>query len=976
MMNRKHNIFLISLLIIILVLEPPVKSFADEKIQSEEGFVGKLPIYLIEKNHQVMLDVYYTDQNLYVKSTSFANRFGLKTAESGGAVEFMFSPDENKKGYGSFIIGDFTINSNKVWLYDGYKRVDYEAPIKTIKDDNGVWIPLQFALKIFGSELFINGTTIFVSPFHKSEWMITDSVYNSRSKFFNVINTSNQVFIDPDNKDQEMLSLILSTQQSIDSWFYEYIDEIASGVKEKDKETVKESLEKSIDKVEEMVTYLVSNLGPENNALYSDYGNRIMMYFSPFVFSMGEELLLGNIIEENEWYQKYNDVLKDIGSNVSTLVSQNPRTARYNDEMRRTCMDFVGYDPVNDTYGNDAIYADILASLVTYSGDINMEELKELSSAGSLVLSNQWTSILVQKMVDFKCAKNKMADSDYACTLYKNYIEKRQGTKFGESAIFKELKDRTYNYDAHQDNLASEYSDAYFSRIDWDSEIIDLLKIESLEVFVDKMILTKKGAKYIEGRFDNAKKLVDYMTTEFEPEKVYLLPYYSAYTAAKNLADDIAHYVIEEDTPESAYIYYRTDFVSKLFYREALAAANKGKEISGDDKKLKDRLDWAKIYVVGTEIRDMLTDLMERDIYEMANIRSGIKYGLNIEDNQAYNETYDDEPLLKYLVNSSYALGNSNGNINACGFAAEGNKHIFKVKSNSYEIYMVDLEGEKEKKICDGKWGHWLNVYIKDDKEYLLFIDEKQEIWLYDVENDSSVHILPEGSYSKMFVVGDTIYAVENGNLYAINIVSPNLFVGRELVLPGVGNYLAFDENYIYYNTSDKQVYRMDYDVTEIEALGFRSDSFDLFNGDIYYSNLDDEGRIYLYYTSNRDSKKISDTAKAYCLNCYNNILYFKIDDGKSSGFVYSIIPYLDFEATAVYSWKGADKDWGVKMTDKKAKEFRDERRQFNICSGNIYNEGYIWELTEMPLSGFSFDKAIGYIGSVISEKVSEEFGD
>ena len=100
--NKRTTLRIISLLLTcVIVLSGSIHAFASNTNAtaqvSETEKTGRLPVYCMDNSGNLFwLDVYVKENKLYVKSTSFAQKFGYLTAETDNSVQFL--QRANKKG--------------------------------------------------------------------------------------------------------------------------------------------------------------------------------------------------------------------------------------------------------------------------------------------------------------------------------------------------------------------------------------------------------------------------------------------------------------------------------------------------------------------------------------------------------------------------------------------------------------------------------------------------------------------------------------------------------------------------------------------------------------------------------------------------------------------------------------------------------------------------------------------------------------
>lgn len=950
MSKIKNLIRMVSLVICLsLIFSAPGQILADSTESAEndhaDTMYGRLLVYLLEgEGSQVALDVLVKDGFLYVRSSSFAKGFGYITAETDDSVQFLQTVNEEDEDYSWTLLSNFKINSKAVWLSDGNQVINYTAPVKTEKNEDGTWIPLQFALKIMGRELCINGNTILISSAHESTEMLIDSVNRAESSYFNVVVVTNQLMekMGLETNVSPLYTEALAAEADKNEWVYSYADR------------TKETAGHNSEATSELATYLVSNLGAENSAIYSAYYELIQMYFGTELLGVGADLVDSLRKWEDEEAPDFSNAEKEFEAAVDAMCETNPDNMQMSDSFNRIYSDLIGYDPKSKEWTGDTVYEELLLAMITYSGDPDETVYETIDFAGSYLGSAGIASpMFAAEYANIQCMKNAFAKNDYAGSRFEKYLSQVTSHP-GKAKLVDALNEKIANYFKYQTDLIDEYMGRAEDEIEESirSDVLDDLEENFLKdgVIEIKPILKTGYDKVttVADLFTNVTDLIDdvneYQKKIEQIAENELLADSGAYYTAKTFADEIAGHAIKDRDIDWVYLFYRTEYIANYYYSQVLEKTQTKKSASADDV---------------AALKKALTSLKKEDLYQLASIRMGIEYGLSPEDNTEYNNLYEDTPLLDYVEEINLSMGNSSANINACGFIAASDEHFFYASSDeNYSVYMSDLNGKSEKKIING-WAHWLNTFIEDGQEYLFYIDSEYDIRRYNVETDSDERV-SSGTYSNMMLAEGNIFVQENGNLYRIPIINAASYGEKELFISGIGNTVVYDEENVYYSDSDGEICCIDYAGENVEELNIFSTSFDISNGNLYYSNDKDDRSIYLYDTRMGITSKLSEVTDTYCISYYQGMVYYKVDDDRHSGLVYSVVPFVDLPIVRVYSWNGTDA-WWVGIEDDESSG-RDTRRLYNIANGKIYNEGYTWDLWGAPVSGVTLQTAFNFI--------------
>ncbi len=938
--NRVLNVFL-SFIVVFYMVCCPDKVYAGESVSDcvtdVNNLHGYLPVYCIENDGSSMhfLEVCSVNGRLYTESKSFADKFGYQTAETDNhTVQFLQCANKAGENYRWTMLSCFAIGKRTVWLSDGTDTVYYDAPFESFKDKDGIWIPLQFALKIMGREMCINNGIIIVSQPHESQDMLINDVHKYYSSYFNVIERSNDYLREEgfECSTDPLLSEAIRSENEKYEWLYSSVMNApaVSGV--------------SSDGIDELATYLVSNVSPENEAMYGAYYELLQMYMSPETMLGGVEMV-GSLVYagQDESYEVTSTQIKIVEDSANLISEMNPENIKYNDAFRTAYLGLTGYDPINMTWENETIYEELCKALFVYRGDPNMEITTSLAYIFQFIpIVGSMSNSIANIYVYFQCMNNVMAKDDYASTRFGNYVSYGCGLD-GNNELLTAIRDRVDDYDSYQQRIMEEaMAEALDSDVKGgvDNYIRELIKAE-LPVFGFVFLL-----------YDFDKYCADMKAAaEKDLEKKA-----GAYKWARYFAYSLMVDAYEQHNIDWAYCFYKTDCVAETYYLKALEKSGVGNEMPSDE------------YL---SLCDLVRERVEEDTYHLAEIKVGICYGLNPENNEQYNNDYDDSKLLQYIEEIDFSVGNSNANMNAYGFVASTEEHIFLVDSNeSYRAYMTNLKGTEKKQITNGSV-MWLNAIDTDSGEFLYYINDSGDIYVYDVVENTNTE-LAEGAYSKLMVGYGYIFAIENGVLYRFDINKKEVGDRKELV-SDIGSCVAYTDDCIYYTNTGNELFKSDLEGDKEESLGIRTASFDISNGNIYFSNEDDSRRIYIYNELSGFTSLLSDKENTYCLNFYNGMVYFKVDDDMDNGLLYSVVPLVNVVVTRVYSWEGQDDEIGVGLSSDIVNNFgRTDRRMFNILNGKIYNEAYLWIISEYPVAGINKNVIMGVLGYKISQAIHE----
>ncbi|MCR5598195.1 MAG: DUF5050 domain-containing protein [Lachnospiraceae bacterium] len=959
-MNRRAFRILSVIMTALIVFNCRFFSYAEEDVKSrvfdEEDKIGRLPVYCMDNGNQKWLQVRVHEDMLYVNSKSFASKFGYLMAQTEDSVQFLQCANSEGEEYLWTLVSIFSIDSNEVKLFDGTDTYYYESPYKCIEDKDEVWIPLQFALKLMGRELCVNQGVIIVSRPHEPQFVIINNTDRKRgTDIYNCVQISklmNALGYEV-NADPCVYEAIYDEGEKY-GWLYKYV------------ENAPELGEATDDGLDELATYLVSNVSPENEAMFAVYYELMQMYMSPELILAGGDVAGSLLSSTGEWSEEEIESGKQIvEASAMSINNGNTPNLAYNDAYRRAYRGLAGLDPIDMEWVDEMIYDELCASLIVYSGDPDDAAFTTLSYAvsllgnlGSLFEVHALESIggisdfLTPILVEIQCSKNMLAEDDYSSSCFESYVDRRSDYRdewvryLRNSNLVQHINERADDYDAYQIELIEKYKT---------SGVMDPISGEIKNSF-------EEGLKEIEGAVPLFRLInigIDY--TEYvqkmnEIAETKLKKDTGAYRYSKQFAAEIQDYIaLHKDDPEVldwAYCYYKTDYISNFYYLNSLG---------GSESEV-----WEN-YNEYSQIKRRFEEVIKEDIYHMAEIRAGIRYGIAPEENEEYNAIYDDGVLLDYINYNVFSTGNTNANINAYGFVTETESNLFEVNAKDYyHVYMTSKDSGDKIQVTDCP-GMWLNAIEIEGNDYLYYIDNSGSINVYDVSNETNT-IIEEGSYSTLMVAYGFMFAKENGTLYAFELLPPSEVGDKIELFNDVGECVAYTDDYIYYTDSNGDLYKTDLDGENKQSLGINTGSFDISNGCIYYSDNNDGGRIYLYNELTGISTKMSDVESTYCINLNKGMIYYKVGDDISEGLVYSLVPFIDEPITRIYSWEGDDDEIGVEVPSDLVTDFgRSNQRLYNVANGKIYNEGYLWILSEYPLAGINKNAILGLIGYKLS---------
>ncbi|MBP5529960.1 MAG: hypothetical protein J6X80_07920 [Lachnospiraceae bacterium] len=981
MKNRRTITRIVSILLsCVIVLSSPVRVFASDKDSEDKSFRGRLPVYCMDNNgNQFWLDVYSEDDRLYVESNSFAKKFGYLTAETETSVQFLQCENKEGEEYRWMLVSDFKINSDRVWLMSDGKTAYYKAPYKCLKKDDEIFIPLQFALKIMGREMIVNEGFIVVSCPHESRELILESCDSSNTPEMldRSINYLNSINLGYETKSDSLMPEALASKKNKYDWLYSKIT---------DPEVKGDTNE---DGLNELATYLVANVSPESQAYMDSYYEMAQMYMSPSLMLAGVDVA-GSLIYELS-AQEYGENVEEAGKmkeesivkgmavveeSAATVKLASPATLEYNDAFKEAYTALTGYNPITEKWENETVYPELMQSLYNYSGDPDDGIVKTLTLGLSFIpyvstAKNSIASIYATN----KIVVGALAENEFASERFENYLDNNSSK---DEKLKKALRGKINNYTEYQAELIEKY---LFEAVKKDVEGYAGGKLDK-ELGIPcggTEILQIAGGKELTeeeyGAFTVAatRKIVQ---EEIPLSKLFFLPQdiqqyctemeeiadkrlkksKGAYLHASAFANEIRINAYNKKNIDWAYCYFKADYTAKRYY---LSVLSKTFDLKGLSALTEDDL----------RMDTLLNEAIKEDCYHMAEIRTGIMYGLSEEDNEAYNAVYDDTALLGFVEEVNLSLGNTNGNINSYGIITTSEEHVYYNDFlRNYSVHMTNSNGSDDKVIINEP-GFWLNAICTDEKEYLYYINDSSDICVYDVSNSTKKTIC-QGNFNRLMIAYGYLFAVENGTLYRFVYNGDDALTERHEIVQNVGSCIVYQSDEIYYSSLLNELCRCNFDGEETEGFGIYTSSFDIANGTVYYSDNNDSRRIHSYNLITEKTSTIQDAKDTYGLIYYSGMIYYKVDSDISSGMVYAAMPPINRQIVRVYTpeidpnkYGGANERWV------KANAFgNDTRRIFNISNGKIVNEGYFRVFVKQPVVGVNFNTLWGYLGNLLSK--------
>lgn len=172
----------LSLLLCIIILMPSVNIvFAAENAEDVYNMIS------VEFSDNIgiseTLQVMINNENVYADVEELAARLGYDINISDEYVAVYNNALSKNVPYGLTV---FYYDSTKVEHMLFNHMTEYEAPFKTIKNESGVWIPLQYSLLLLNSSMMIGENTVLIDmPSKNIVDIYTDILNNNQKYLFN-----------------------------------------------------------------------------------------------------------------------------------------------------------------------------------------------------------------------------------------------------------------------------------------------------------------------------------------------------------------------------------------------------------------------------------------------------------------------------------------------------------------------------------------------------------------------------------------------------------------------------------------------------------------------------------------------------------------------------------------------------------------------------------------------------------------------
>lgn len=225
-------------------------------------------------------------------------------------------------------------------------------------------------------------------------------------------------------------------------------------------------------------------------------------------------------------------------------------------------------------------------------------------------------------------------------------------------------------------------------------------------------------------------------------------------------------------------------------------------------------------------------------------------------------------------------IGNTSGNISNSGmYAKDGDWIYYRNYSDDKKLYRMKSDGSNNTKVCDDE-PFYINVL--DDWIYYISSSEKYNLCKIKTNGEDKCYLNSFRTSSVNVSEGWIYYVASSGE--SSNAIWKCRLDGSEKTLLSYDQsyWLFMDSKWLYFtlnNSSDESdensnaIYRMDFNGENRQKIG-RGKDLCIEDGYIYYSNLDDEKKLYRMRADGSEKEKICEDS-AGSINVSGEWIYY-----------------------------------------------------------------------------------------------------
>lgn len=705
------------------------------------------------------LDILVKDEHVYANAEQLGERLGYQVEVGKDYAAVYNKQFSNSVPYG---LTTFYYDSKKVGHMLFNKMVDYEAPIETIKNDDGAWIPLEFSLLVLNSSDVVLDNQVHIEMPQK----------NIVDLYMDVLKNKDRYLYDWKNDAGASDGAIFAMGSSA------YIVQLFNGVLDTDGASWLQLMNGFCSNTDiydakyaqDFAKMFCTYSDEEINQSVSD----IKESLKPF---NGDNWVIKSIKKIGNLYDDKIGELSKISEDLKTkidaenkasMIAYNKSYQEFEKLYDRADFFYDATDPfvlASDKVKDATSFLDVyysISQIVGYASEFNNQDKFAMESLETFIDNSGSQSIMSQNM------KNSMKD-------YKNTLETDV------------VSYSAYNY--LMDNMGDWITDA----LDVSSTILDAKSKALLLAWS----LSKGTMPFYKNGLSNTDCFLQSMyagVVQADTMNMYITKRNDVFSDSKNITPEKLY-----ELSKYCYAYLKSCYIT----RDAAVG-------SLTEKTKKDNPTYASTQeMVNKEIASCLVKLKNAD----KNNKYGC-YGFLPEDDDKYLEEFDDSTLVQSIKNNADKDDIYQEFIKNEQFNDYINDEWKVNKPSQYSLLDIDQDGENELIIRDENVGYSNFAIFKYDssKQKVIGIDIG-EILGYENEQPYHVsHFYGEMLYSRKY---KAIVYHENGdpnlNQFVYEVIENNVLKLKFSILESTSRVNG-EKFYTLYENSEKELSQSEYE--------------------------------------------------------------------------------------------------------------------------------------------------------------------
>lgn len=705
------------------------------------------------------LDIFVKDEHVYANAEQLGERLGYQVEVGKDYAAVYNKQFSNSVPYG---LTTFYYDSKKVGHMLFNKMVDYEAPIETIKNDDGAWIPLEFSLLLLNSSDVVLDNQVHIEMPQK----------NIVDLYMDVLKNNDRYLFDWKNDAGASDGAIFAMGSSA------YIVQLFNGVLDTDGASWLQLMNGFCSNTDiydakyaqDFAKMFCTYSDEEINQSVSD----IKEALKPF---NGDNWVIKSIKNIGDLYDDKigelskisEDLKKKIDAeNKASMIAYNKSYQEFEKLYDRADFFYDATDPfvlASDKVKDATSFLDVyysISQIVGYASEFNNQDKFAMESLETFIDNSGSQSIMSQNM------KNSM--KDYKDTLETDVVSYS-----------------AYNY--LMDNMGDWITDA----LDVSSTILDAKSKALLLAWS----LSKGTMPFYKNGLSNTDCFLQSMyagVVQADTMNMYITKRNDVFSDSKNITPEKLY-----ELSKYCYAYLKSCYIT----RDAAVG-------SLTEKTKKDNPTYASTQkMVNQEIASCLVKLKNAD----KNNKYGC-YGFLPDDNDKYLGEFDDSTLVQRIKNNADKDDIYQEFIKNEQFNDYINDEWKVNKPSQYSLLDIDQDGENELIIRDENAGYSNFAIFKYDssKQKVIGIDIG-EILGYENEQPYHVsHFYGEMSYSRKY---KAIVYHENGdpnlNQFVYEAIENNVLKLKFSILKSTSRVNG-EKFYTLYENSEKELSQSEYE--------------------------------------------------------------------------------------------------------------------------------------------------------------------